>query len=209
MVENFNLNIVINKLLRNQRNKIKYHIFSKRYFDITFKCSINVLFCNMRNVGLREQVEKYYEYLGFYPESIHVDQIYRTKKNRKYCKEKGIRMSGPPLGRPKKNIEKKEKEQARKDEKIRNRIEGKFGEGKRKYGLDLIKGKRKDTSETKIAVTILVMNLMKRLREIIRGIDCQFLEKQRKKRIINNYRLLMKCLSSAKIIERTLVLLCM
>ena len=158
---------------------------------------------------LREQVEKYYEYLGFYPESIHVDQIYRTKKNRKYCKEKGIRMSGPPLGRPKKNIEKKEKEQARKDEKIRNRIEGKFGEGKRKYGLDLIKGKRKDTSETKIAVTILVMNLMKRLREIIRGIYCQFLEKQRKKRIINNYRLLMKCLSSAKIIERTLVLLCM
>ena len=74
---------------------------------------------------LIEEVEKYYEYLGYYPESIHVDKIYRTKKNRKYCKEKGIRMSGPALGRPKKRIEKKEKEQARKDEKIRSRIEGK------------------------------------------------------------------------------------
>ncbi|MBL1208409.1 MAG: transposase [Geminocystis sp. GBBB08] len=41
---------------------------------------------------------------GYYPESIHVDKIYRTKENRKYCQEKGIRMSGPKLGRPKKNI---------------------------------------------------------------------------------------------------------
>ena len=27
-------------------------------------------------------------------------QIYRTRENRKFCTEKGIRMSVPPLGRP-------------------------------------------------------------------------------------------------------------
>ena len=80
---------------------------------------------------LKEQVEKYKEYMGCYPSSIHVDKIYRTRVNRAYCKEKGIRMSGKPLGRPPKNISKEQKKQAREDEKIRNRIEGKFGEGKR------------------------------------------------------------------------------
>ena len=79
---------------------------------------------------LKEQVEKYFEYMGCYPESIHVDQIYRTRENRRYCQEKGIRISGKPLGRPPKNVSKEQKKQAREDEIIRNRIEGKFGEGK-------------------------------------------------------------------------------
>ena len=51
---------------------------------------------------LIEQVEKYYQLMGYYPETIHVDAIYRTRKNRAYCKEKGIKMNGTALGRPKK-----------------------------------------------------------------------------------------------------------
>jgi len=35
-------------------------------------------------------------YTGFYPESVHVDKIYRSRANRAFCKEKGIRISGPP-----------------------------------------------------------------------------------------------------------------
>lgn len=136
---------------------------------------------------LIEQVEKYYKYTGYYPESIHVDKIYRTKDNRKYCKKKGIRMSGPPLGRPKKNVSKEEKKQAREDEKIRNRIEGKFGEGKRRYGLDLIKTKLKETSENKVAIGILVMNLMTLVSRVLREIFCLFLEKQLKSGVIDNY----------------------
>ena len=66
---------------------------------------------------LQKQVEKYYEYMGYDPESIHVDKIYRTRDNRKYCQEKGIRLSGPPLGRPKKNMSSYEKKQATEDEK--------------------------------------------------------------------------------------------
>ncbi len=127
---------------------------------------------------LKEQVEKYFEYTQYYPESIHVDKIYRTKNNRKYCQEKGIRMSGPPLGRPRKNISKEEKKQARKDEGIRNRVEGKFGEGKRRYGLDLIKTKLKETSENKIAIIILVMNLMTMIRRVLKELFCLFWQKQ-------------------------------
>jgi len=40
-------------------------------------------------------------------------------------------------------------------------VEGKFGQGKRKYGLDLIMAKLRGTSETWIAMIILVMNLEK------------------------------------------------
>ncbi len=129
---------------------------------------------------LIEQVEKYKEYTGYYPESIHVDKIYRTKNNRKYCKEKGIRMSGPPLGRPKKNVSKEEKKQASEDERIRNRIEGKFGQGKRRYGLDLIKTKLKETSETKIAIIMLAMNLMTLVTRVLRELFGLFWQKELK-----------------------------
>ena len=136
---------------------------------------------------LMEQVEKYFEYTGYYPESIHVDKIYRTRDNRKYCQEKGIRMSGPPLGRPKKNVSSEEKKQAREDEKIRNRIEGKFGEGKRRYGLDLIKTKLKETSENKIAIIILAMNLMTLLIRVLRELFCLFWQKQLKSGMFDNF----------------------
>ena len=89
-------------------------------------------------------------------------------------------MSGPPLGRPKKNVSKEEKKQAREDEKIRNRIEGKFGEGKRRYGLDLIKTKLKETSENKIAMIIFVMNLMTLVRRVLRELFGLFWQKQLK-----------------------------
>ena len=109
---------------------------------------------------LKAQVEAYKEYTGYYPESVHVDKIYRTNENRNWCKEKGIRISGPPLGRPQKNIDKKVKKQQTEDEKARNAIEGKFGQGKRRFSLNLVMTKLAETSETAIAITFLVMNLV-------------------------------------------------
>ncbi|MBL1208590.1 transposase [Geminocystis sp. GBBB08] len=138
---------------------------------------------------LKEQGEKYYQMWGYYPESIHVDKIYRTRENRKYCQEKGIRMSGPKLGRPSKNISPEEKKQSQIDERIRNRVEGKFGEGKRRYGLNLIKTKLKETSETKIAMGIFVMNLMTLVRRVLREFLCPFLQKQLKMRLNNQNKL--------------------
>ncbi|WP_273000768.1 transposase, partial [Hydrogenibacillus schlegelii] len=49
----------------------------------------------------------------------------------------------------------------------RNAIEGKFGEGKRFYGLGLVRTRLQRTSETVIALTLLVMNLERRLRLLL------------------------------------------
>ncbi|MEG4160570.1 transposase, partial [Microcoleus sp. POL8_C6] len=108
---------------------------------------------------LKAQVEAYHSFTGYYPESVHADRIYRTRENRAWCKEKGIRISGPPLGRPPVNVSKEKKKQALKDDRIRNAIEGKFGEGKRRFGLNRIMAKLDNTSQTTIAITFLVMNL--------------------------------------------------
>jgi hypothetical protein len=118
---------------------------------------------------LISQIEKFKDRFGYYPESVHVDKIYRNRKNRKYCKEHEIRISGPPLGRPPKEREeyKRIMKEAYLDEKLRIPIEGKIGNGKRKYGLDRIKTKLKNTSETVIGVTVLVMNLEKILRDFL------------------------------------------
>lgn len=106
-----------------------------------------------------KQVESFKEKTGYYPDSVHVDKIYRTRKNRAFCKDKGIRMSGVPLGRPPQNINNKTKKQAQEDERIRNAIEGKFGQGKRRFSLNKIMTKLPSTSATTIAIIFLVMNL--------------------------------------------------
>lgn len=124
------------------------------------------------------QVEAFKSHTGYYPESVHVDRIYRTRENRNWCKERGIRISGSRLGRPPKNISFAEKKQAQIDEKIRNGIEGKFGQGKRRFGLNLIMTKLLNTSETAIALTFLVMNLNKLLKRRYFLLFCLFWKKR-------------------------------
>lgn len=57
----------------------------------------------------------------------------------------------------------------REDEATRVAIEGKFEEGKRIYGLDCIATKLKETSETAIHMTFLLMNVMKITRDRMRS----------------------------------------
>ncbi|GAX35128.1 transposase [Nodularia sp. NIES-3585] len=123
---------------------------------------------------LKSQVEAYKNYTGYYPESVHVDKIYRTRENRAWCKERGIRISGPPLGRPPKNVSQEQKKQAADDERIRNCIEGKFGQGKRRFSLGRVMAKLPHTSLTSIAITFLVMNLSTLLLRLFWGFLCQF-----------------------------------
>ena len=124
---------------------------------------------------LKTQIEAYKEFTGYYPESVHVDKIYRTRANRAWCKERGIRISGPPLGRPPKNISQYVKKQAFDDERIRNAIEGKFGQSKRRFRLNRVMAKLSQTSETAIAITFLVMNLVNLLRQVKSLFLSQFL----------------------------------
>jgi hypothetical protein len=122
---------------------------------------------------LKAQVEAYYRFTGYYPESVHADRIYRTRSNRAWCHEKGIRISGPPLGRPPANVSKEKKRQALEDDRIRNAIEGKFGEGKRRFGLNRIMAKLDNTSQTTIAITFLVMNLSTWWRQVFYVFLCR------------------------------------
>jgi IS5 family transposase len=64
---------------------------------------------------LQEAVERYRERYGHYPEAVLADQIYRNRENRKYCKEKGIRLSGLPMGQPAKKAQSEQKHIAHKD----------------------------------------------------------------------------------------------
>lgn len=116
--------------------------------------------------SLIDIVENFKNRTGRYPERVLVDKIYRNRKNLSYCKENNIRISGPALGRPK-----KDDTRDRKAEYIdlcdRNAVEGKFGEGKRAHGLNRIFAKLKETSECVINTAFLVLNLNKRLRSLL------------------------------------------
>ncbi|CDN10764.1 hypothetical protein RintRC_2144 [Richelia intracellularis] len=68
-------------------------------------------------------------------------------------------MSGPPLGRPPANVSKEQKRQANESERIRNSIEGKFGQAKRRFTLNRIMAKLSHSCETAIAITFLGINL--------------------------------------------------
>ncbi|MFM6156035.1 MAG: transposase, partial [Sphaerospermopsis kisseleviana] len=135
----------------------------------------NISWDNFNESGdLKSQVEAYKNFTGYYPESVHVDKIYRNRENRDWCKERGIRISGSPLGRPPKNVSKETKKQAIDDERIRNSIEGKFGQGKRRFGLGRVMAKLPHTSLTSIALTFLVMNLSTLLSRLFWEFFCQF-----------------------------------
>jgi len=103
---------------------------------------------------MMEYIEKYKERFGCYPRELLADQIYCTRANRSALKEKGIKLLAKPLGRPsavRNHVSPGE----------RNPIEGKFGQAKTAYGLNRIKARLKNTSESWIASIILVLNLVK------------------------------------------------
>jgi hypothetical protein len=107
---------------------------------------------------LEESVEKYRTRFGFYPKEVLVDRIYCTRNNRKMLKGKGsgILLRAKPLGRPSATAVSIHVSPGE-----RNPIEGKFGQAKTGYGLNRIKARLKETSESWIAGIILVLNLVK------------------------------------------------
>lgn len=112
------------------------------------------------SADLAPQVEKFKERFGHYPASVHADKIYGTRENRKFLAEKNIKFSGAPLGRPKVAVSIEEKLERRQSETDRIPIEGKFGNAKRRFSLDRILAKLKNTAETWIGFIFIVMNLV-------------------------------------------------
>ena len=107
----------------------------------------------------KEKIQEFKRLTSFYPKSVHGDKIYRKRENRAYCQERGITISGPPLGRTPANISKEDKKQALEDKRTRNAIKEKFGQAKRRFSINRVMAKLHSTSETAIAITFLVIHL--------------------------------------------------
>lgn len=112
---------------------------------------------------LPDQVDRYKRLYGHYPELVQVDKIYLSQSNRAWLKERNIRHIGSPLGRKPKKVVKSYymKRKDRREAAERNQIEGKFGQGKNGYNLNLIRAKLSSTSMSWIAAIIFVMNLIR------------------------------------------------
>ena len=103
---------------------------------------------------MMDYVENFKARFGCYPREVLADQIYCTRDNRRDLKQLGIKLIAKSLGRPpavSNHIRPGE----------RNPIEGKFGQAKTAYGLDRIRARLKETSESMIACIVLVLNLVK------------------------------------------------
>jgi IS5 family transposase len=109
------------------------------------------------NEGTRliSTVENYKRRFGYYPKKVFADKIYCNRDNRAKLKILRITLVAKPLGRPSLAVD----NHIRPGE--RNPIEGKFGQAKTAYGLNRIKARLHDTSESWIASIVLVLNLIK------------------------------------------------
>ena len=110
--------------------------------------------------NLKDMVERYRKRTGHYPSRVLADKIYRNRDNLAYCKLHHIRLSGPALGRPKKD-ELRDKKQDYIDECERVEVERRFSLAKRKCGLGLITARLEPTISHSIAMSIVVLNLRK------------------------------------------------
>lgn len=107
---------------------------------------------------LVNSIEQYYKRNGHYPERVLVDKIYRNRKNLAYCKQHGIRLSGPALGRPKSDPT-ADKIIEYVDAVDRIAVERAFSLAKRSYGLGLITTKLESTTKSSIVLSIIAMNV--------------------------------------------------
>jgi hypothetical protein len=121
------------------------------------------------NEGARliKAVEQYKKRFGCYPAEVLADKIYCSRVNRAKLKELNITLKAKPLGRPRAVAENHVSPGER------NPIEGKFGQAKTAYGLDRIKARLRNTSESWIATIIMVLNLVKLTRQVPYCLYCK------------------------------------
>ena len=113
---------------------------------------------------LKTSANNYKKRNGYYPAKINADQIYITRENRNWCKRNNIQLNGKPLGRPTEKTKQRIKE-LKQAVGERNCIEGKFGQAKRWYGMGNIHAKLKTTSESMIGAIVVVLNLIRLVKQ--------------------------------------------
>lgn len=112
---------------------------------------------------LTAHADQYQARHGHYPERILADKIYRTRANRNWCTERGIRLAGVGPGRPPKDRARLKAihKEARQDEADRQPMEGIFGRSKRRFNLDRLLTRLPNTSANAIALVMIILNLEK------------------------------------------------
>ena len=167
-MHNNRVNSVDNRIVSIHQPHVRPIVRGKAHAQTEFGAKINVSLMNgyafldelswdAFNEGqyLVSVVEDYKRRFGYYPEEVMADKIYCNRSNREELKKRSIKLRAKPLGRPKAVKE----EHVRPGE--RNPIEGKFGQAKTAYGMNRIKARLQQTSESWIASIILVLNLVK------------------------------------------------
>lgn len=107
-----------------------------------------------------------------YSKRVLVNQIYRTRDNRSFCKENGIQLSAPKLGRLNPVTVKADKKleykaQMRLDNTDRIGVKREFSVDKRCYGTGRIATKLEQTQHTSIVLSVFDANLFKIQRRIL------------------------------------------
>lgn len=110
--------------------------------------------------NLTTMIKRYRARTGHYPERVLADKIYRNRANLSYCAAHNIRLSGPALGRPRKN-EVHDKKQDYQDQADRVEVERQFSLAKRKCGLGMLVTRLEETTCHCLAMSVLLLNLRK------------------------------------------------
>ena len=109
---------------------------------------------------LEQTVSNFNDRFGKDPNYVAMDQIYGSRENRNYLKDKGIRTSVKRLGRKKTNESSDKEYRWRKGkQRERNRIEGAFGHIKQKYLLGNVRAKLPETEYSWFRFALLSHNL--------------------------------------------------
>ena len=108
-------------------------------------------------------VSRYRERYGCYLRRILADRIYRNRQTLAFCKEHGIRLSGPTLGKPPRasGLSHQVKRQEYQDSCNRNIVEGVFETGETAYSLVRVMASLPQTTFCAIGITLLFLNLTK------------------------------------------------
>jgi hypothetical protein len=110
---------------------------------------------------VQSAAENYKKRYGYYPANIIADAIYHTRENKKWCTGNKIKLIGRALSRTVlSKMTAKERKAHKQKHNSRNKIEGKFGQGKNGYELNGIRARYSNTSKSWIAAILFVMNIL-------------------------------------------------
>lgn len=113
---------------------------------------------------LKGSLQSYRDRFGKLPREVIADRIFGTRWNRKLLKRLHIKEAFKPLGRAK--LKEGKRQEARKAERKRSRMEGVIGWGKCKYQLDNIRYRISDGAEIWVRMGLIGMNLTAALKKI-------------------------------------------